>query len=401
MSDPQFGIGNIGGGLEEGIEGVVYSQLSKTEEVLISIANQLSGLTGFLEKAIEPLKGMKKSMEGFKPVAKEMNKSKFAKATKGLSSMFKNIAGASPQAFLVQKLFDTLKPLLGLFKPFQVILDIISALLSVMVSEALQPMFEALQPLYAVLLSLMPVFGRLGSALGELIATVMVPFVAILLALIPVIEPIIEIIIMLITMAIEPLKAIFSALLPVLIPIIGIIVELIGSAIKPLMAIFTALMPVILPLITLAFIPLKIIIAFITPLLSALSPLFIQLGNALVPLMPLIMMVITGFTDFVNMIINVINAIMNALTLGAWEDISTVSASAGVPGLEEGGIVLSHGVYELGEGGKPEIVIPLDEWRKGQSQQVALLGAIHDESVAQSYHGRELVRLKEWKRIFE
>ena len=68
-------------------------------------------------------------------------------------------------------------------------------------------------------------------------------------------------------------------------------------------------------------------------------------------------------------------------------------------GRQEGGFV-SHGIYELGEGGQTEAVIPLTKWEKSISKQNALLGIIHDELVIQSFYNRELVRAKEWDRVF-
>jgi len=452
MSDPfrgEFGVGEIGGGLEGGGgEGLVETnnQLSKTEEVLISIANQLSGIS--------------KGLESFEGIAKKMGDSKVVKSTSNMAKMFKGIAGASPQAFLIEKLFNTLKPLLDLFKPFQVILDLISALLKVMVGEALGPMFEALQPLYDMFISMMPVFARLGGAIGNLIATLLRPLIDIFMALMPVIEPIIGIVIALINMAIEPLKAIFDAIMPIIVEVIGIFVELINMAIEPLMDIFDALMPVIMPIITvimslvtaalkplmqifkalmpfimplieLAFIPLKIILGIISPLLEALTPIFGMMGDIMGPLAPILDLVIgaigfvaKGFIWFINVIIDSINLLMNVLTLGFWTDIAQIKypgegagsapLGGGSPGggrlgggarpgggfqMAEGGIV-SHGIYELGEGGSREAVIPLDQWEKSVSAQTALLGAMHDELMISNSLNRQILRTKEWKRVF-
>ena len=449
----EFGIGSIGGGLEE-----AHNQLTKTEEVLVSIADQLGGIA--------------KSLEGFEPVAKEMNKSKFIKSTKGLSGMFKSLGGASLKSSGMMLLLNTLKPLLDLFKPFQVILDLISALLKVMVGEALRPMFDALQPIYDAIIGLMPIFADLGATIGELIATLLIPLVDIFVALMPIIEVIIGVIIQLITMAIEPLKVIFDAIMPIIMTVIGIIVELITMAIEPLMDIFDSLMPVIMPIITMimdlvllaldplmsivkaimpffitliemAFIPLQIILGIVGPILESLTPVFGMLGDALELLEPILepitnvlKMVSDGFIWFINIIIGSINLLMNAITLGLWEDIALIGQeSAGVApgaagaaflgggidmdalaasledldiagmfanmnGMQEGGIALSRGIFELAEGGEPEMVIPLTKFEKTMSEQNALLGIIHDELVVQSFYNRELVKAKEWEKAF-
>lgn len=452
MSDPfegEFGIGSIGGGLEEGGDlGSSASRLTKTEEVLVSIANQLSAIAITLE-------GVTKGAESLEPVAKEMAKSKFVKSSKSMKDMFKSMSGALGSISPMTLFMKTLKPLMDLFKPFQVILDIISALLKVLVGEALKPMFEALQPLFDALIGLMPVFGDIGKQIGELIASFLGPFVEILLelmpaitpliqaivdiiviamkplmdiflALMPIVKPIIELITQLIVMAMEPLKAIFDALMPVLLPIIEIVVDLLGKALKPMMIIFDALMPILMPLIELALIPLQLILMILEPLLSALGPVFEIIAEVLKPLKPILGFVAKAlglvgdaFKWFINIIIGVINFIMNALTLGLWKDIKLFGEEkigggvapkvmgappvfggdkiARLEGMQEGGITLSQGVYELHP---QEIVMPLTKWEKSVSAQNALLGLVHDELMIANNYNRDIVKAKEWKLAF-
>ena len=463
MSDPfenEFGIGSIGGGLEEGGGlGESESRLSKTEEVLISIANQLSVMEGSFEK-------MTQGAESLQPVAKEMAKSKFVKSSKSMKDMFKSMTGALGSVSPMMLFMKTLKPLMDLFKPFQVILDIISSLLKVLVGEALKPMFKALQPLFDALIALMPVFAEIGAQVGELLASFLGPFVDILLelmpaiaplikaivdiifiaiqplmdiflALMPIVKPIIELITNLIVMAMEPLKAIFDAIMPVLLPIIEIIIDLLGKALKPMMIIFDALMPILMPLIELALIPLQLILMILEPLLSALGPVFEIIAEVLKPLKPVLGFVAMAlglvgeaFKFFINIIIGVINFIMNALTLGLWKDIKlfgagkrgmptggakgekpvgdTGSFMAGgeqsqgppIPGMAGGGIALSHGIYELAEGGRPEMVVGVDKWEKAVSAQNAMLGLVHDELMIANAYNRDIAATKEWKRAF-
>lgn len=458
MSDPyrgSFGIGSIGGGLEEG-EGLASteSRLSKTEEVLISIANQLSEMG----KTFEKITG---SLDGFRPVAKEMAKTKFVKSTKGLKDMFKSMGSALGSVNPMMLFMKTLKPLMDLFKPFQVILDIISSLLKVLVGEALKPMFDALQPLFDALIELMPVFGEIGKQVGALIASFLGPFVEILLelmpaitplikaivdiifiaikplmdiflALMPIVKPIIELITKLIVMAMEPLKAIFDAIMPVLLPLIETIVDLIGKALKPIMVIFEAFMPILMPLIELALIPLQLVLMILEPLLSALGPVFEILAIALEPLKPILRFVAKAlgfvgdaFKWFINLIIKIINKVMNVLTLGLWKNIKLFGEEAdptvpgggaavgagggagggetrrltGISGFAEGGIALSPGVISIAEKG-PEIVIPLSKWEKSVSMQNALLGNMHDELMIANHLNREIVKSKKWKMAF-
>lgn len=418
MSDPNdpYRSVDIGGGVNpfgESIEGLgeVEVTLSKTEEVLVSIANQLSGIS--------------EQLGGFAPVAKEMTKSKFVKSSKSLTDMFKSIGIASPQATAIQAIFKVLKPLMDLFKPFLVILDILGALVSAMVGEALKPMFEAMQPLFDALLDLLPVFVELGKTLGEALA----PIITVLVDL-------------------------FIQLLPVIMPIITAIVELMAKAMKPLSAIISALIPIIIPLVELALTPLKIALDLLSPILDLLTPYIDDFADAMEVLSPIIetvtevigFLIEGAFKAFMIAIFWVgetIFAIIDALTFGEvpgrgdfrdfFADLfrildidlpgflegrgteggggtgippgMPIGGGAGggpgaIPALQEGAIALSQGVYELAEGGQAEAVIPLTKWEKSISRQNALLGIIHDELVTQSFYNRQLVRNKEWKIAF-
>ena len=158
------------------------------------------------------------------------------------------------------------------------------------------------------------------------------------------------------------------------------------------------------------------------------------LGDIFEPILkfiePALSVVAKGFIWFINVIINAINLVMNVLTLGFWKDIAQIKYPgeeerkqeytgrfAGVEfsdearqrsgeeqqfggiQLQEGGIV-SHGIFELGEGGAREAVIPLDQWEKSVSAQTALLGAMHDELMISNSLNRQILRTREWKRAF-
>ncbi|KKK71080.1 hypothetical protein LCGC14_2917550, partial [marine sediment metagenome] len=343
------------------------------------------------------------------------------------------------------------KPLLDLFKPFQVILDLVSALLKVMVGEALGPMFEALQPLYDAFISLMPIFAELGGTIGNLIAAILTPLVEIFVALMPIIEPIIGIIIMLINLAIEPLKAIFDALMPVILPIIDAIINLITLAIEPLEAIFDALMPLIINLVELAFLPLELILGLVGPLLEGLEPIFKLISDVITPIAETIgdfldefdlldiafiaiEFVVTAVSTAIGILMDWLQGIVDWVAglqgetlaeqifgedipqwmldmLGLADIVGGGGGGGGTPGytspggrrtglqMAEGGIV-SHGIYELGEGGAREAVIPLDQWEKSVSAQTALLGAMHDELMISNSLNRQILRTREWKRAF-
>lgn len=439
----------------------VNSQLTITEQVLVSIANQIGGLSASFEKALKPLESLGKPLEKFKPIAKEMTKSKFGKAAKGLTGMFKSLGLASLQTSAVGALMSTLEPLLELFKPFQVVLDLISSLLQVLVANALQPMFEALQPLFDALISLMPIFAEIGTRIGTLIAAFLVPLVdmivqlmpaieplltaivdlifvaieplmTIFLALMPIISPIISIITTLIELAIEPLKTIFDTLMPILLPLIDTIIDLIEMAVEPFEDIMETLMPIILSLVDLALLPLEAILLIVTPILTALTPILTSFGDIMEILSPAIEIAIGWITELIDILLppeegelkgegladptsTWLDDFWNYLTYFSYLFGAIAAREEGPPatpppldigagshriGLATGGIAISPTVANLGEGGNPEAVIPLDKWERSISTQTALLGVMHDELVTLNYHNRELVNMKEWKRVF-
>lgn len=370
--DDPYKYTDIGGGM---------NPFGETIKAIEDIDDKMGVIPAKFEALAKSLESIASKIEkGFQPVVKELNKPKIVKATKGLKGMFKSLGGAALQAGPVGLLFAALKPLLkvleplaGLFKPFQVILDLISVLITVMVANALQPMFDALQPLFVVIMSLMPVFAELGSILGELFAEMLTPLVDILVIIIPIFAAFLT--------ELFKSEAFIIALKVAMIVLMGPLMWLItnmdklGLIIETLMKVFGSIYTIIHDVVIGAI---RNFIMGIAIMIDAIT-----FGMA-------------GAVDFVN---NLMGTLPGGPVAKTSPPIPTKIRA--LEGLEEGGIALSHGIYELGEGGKPEMVIPLDEWRIGQSQQIALLSSIHDESVAQSYHNRQMIRMKEWKRIFE
>jgi len=396
--------------------------------------SDLEGVKAALGEITEKFKEMSSSMDIFKnlePVVKKIKDSKFTRGVNKLGGMFKSMAGAVGSINPIQKLMGVLKPLIDLFKPFQVVLDIISSLIKVLVANALGPMFEALQPLFDALMELMPVFARIGTKVGELIARILQPLVRIFVALMPVIEPILDIFIMLIELALIPLEVILGIIAPILeslAPLFGVL----GDVMEPLQPIFELLGGVIGWLVVVAMIPLIGAVYGVGIAIAALMDFF-TLGAA------------GAVKSWNDLMLPILDSLVDAAAAGPQfpidddeggeeedegetptddryydphgnvidyelpeetpppsppEEEERVSDYGRLTGLAEGGIAMSQGIYELAEGGEPEVVVPLSKWEKTQSEQIALLGLMHDELVQTNFINRKLVKINEWNQAF-
>ena len=72
-----------------------------------------------------------------------------------------------------------------------------------------------------------------------------------------------------------------------------------------------------------------------------------------------------------------------------------------IAGLQGGAIVLSEGIFRLGEKNKPEIVQPLEPWERAQKEQTLLLENIYGEISQLTEYNRRLLSEKEFKYKFE
>lgn len=353
-----------------------------------------------LGEITEKFEKMSDSMDVFKklePVVKKMKSSKFGKATKKLGGMFKSMAGAIGSVGPMGLFMKSLKVIMDIFKPFQIILDIISGLIKVMVGSALGPMLEALQPLFDALLSLMPIFAKIGVKIGGLIAAFLEPLVELFIELMPAIEPILDIVVTLISFALIPLKAIFKAITPIIIALMPLI-KVIGDILESLTPVFEILGGVIGWIIVLAMIPLIAAIYGVGIAIAALIDFF-TLGIA------------GAMNSWNDLMLPILDTLGQAAAAGpqfGGDEDEPISGGAGggagraggIQEMAEGGIAMSHGIYELGEGGEPEMVIPLSKWEKAQSEQTALLGLMHTELVQTNYLNRKIIKTKEWNQAF-
>lgn len=410
----EFGIGGIGGGLDEPTVG------DETVNLLRSIGEQINNIGTSMSKAFTSFQDTVKSLEkitdklgDIRPVTKDMSDPKFGRNVKEMSGMFGKMKGGSGYAMILQKLFDVLKPLMNLLKPFEVILSLISGLISVMVSEALKPMFEAMQPIYDLLMGMMPIFKELGGKLGELLVAILTPFVSIIMQLSPLFEKLLDVFMEILMISLQPLIMILEFfaehiedLMPLFEAIIGLMVPLMELGMTPLIVLLEVLFDVLEPLMPL-FDALADVLVLITPVISWLAGL---LGGAL---LWAIKAIAYGFAFLIDLFTFGLAGATTAV-VEFFEDkpeytepIEPKTSETYLQrkerewiGLQHGGIVLSNGVYELGEEGTKEAVIPLDPFTKELSAQRTYLKSILGELMAQSSLQRQEERNKEFERAF-
>jgi len=137
-----------------------------------------------------------------------------------MGGLFKSMMGASPQAYVIQKIFETLSPLLDLLDVFQPILDAISALLATMTAEAMKPLLDIIMPLVPLIMELSPIFAKIGATLGELMATSLQPILTLIMSFMPVLEPLLDVFNSLLTVALVPMQSIMQILLSLIEPLI-------------------------------------------------------------------------------------------------------------------------------------------------------------------------------------
>lgn len=143
----------------------------------------------------------RKSKEEQNPLANLMmgmgaKSKKIEKAAKATGGMFKSLMTAIPGVGPVMRLLGGLSKILDVMKPFEVIIKIIGALLSVMSAEIIKPLFMALRPVMDVLMSLTPIFKMLGKIIGVVLQIGLIPLTVIfklldklLTPLLPLLDP--------------------------------------------------------------------------------------------------------------------------------------------------------------------------------------------------------------------
>lgn len=452
MSDPNdpYRFEDVGGGVNPFGESI--ARLREELELIqkMNLAEPFKKLRDALSKIPDTFKNLEKSIpksmksfQGLKPlepVAKQINKSSFKKNVKGLGVMFGKMGGAMGGGFIkvLSSFAKVLQPLTNLLKPFMIVLDLISTLISVMVGEALRPMFEALKPIFNAIMTLMPVFAELGRLLGTILTPIIEVLGEILLLIAPYFAEIAETLIT----ALMPIIDAFVSILRQMAPLFELIMQAIGPlielALKPitmiveflarnmehLLPLFEALIGLLVPLMELALVPLMVVLDVIFALLEPFMPLLSKFADVIVLITPFISILaevigvilynaIKGVVYFFAVLIDIFTlGAAGALKaadqfFGEYEAPAPTSTPTSTPispvpnvQMQHGGVALSHGVYELAEGGRPEIVEPLDKWEKKQEVQTALLGLIHDELIRQSYYNQQIVKFKEWDQAF-
>lgn len=319
--------------------------IEETESTLTGLSDAIAELSISMETFQSVVEAMGKPNEEMANNAKEMNKSKFLKATKGLGGMFKSMMGASPKTAVISKFMGALsgltKPLGGLLKPLQTGLDIASGAVSAFVGGALGPMYEAFQPLYDTLLdsigpatelgvafgeALAPALESIAEPLGNLIVQFGTLFADILIELAPLFGDLIVLFVDFLSVAIEPLFGIIELFIPIIQTVMGFLIQL-----MPLITVITDIFNTVL-------------MAFITPLmevftdvLGALSPvfdIFEDLAPVLEELEPIISLIATVISQLVEWsLVPLVGAIYGVgLVIAGLIDVFTLGSAKAVSG---------------------------------------------------------------------
>lgn len=319
--------------------------IEDAQSTLTGLTDVIAELSISIETFQSVIEALGKPNEEMGNNAKEMNKSKFFKATKGMSGMFKSMMGASPKTAIISSFMSSIgkltEPLKGLFGPFSVGLDIASGAVSAFVGGALGPMYEAMQPLYDTLLDTIGPASELGIAFGEALAPALESiaeplgnlivqfgtlFADILIELAPLFGDLIVLFIDFLSVAIEPLFSIIELFIPIIQTVMGFLIQL-----MPLITVITDIFNTVL-------------MAFITPLmevftdvLDALSPVFDlleDLAPVLEELDPLISLIATVISQLIEWsLVPLVGAIYGVgLVIAGLIDVFTLGTAKAVSG---------------------------------------------------------------------
>jgi len=290
---------------------------------------------------------------------------------KGFKGVMKGIAGIGIGGLAF--VGTTLGTLLGLFKAFQPILQLVGTLFG-----ALGKVFNA---------QLAPIMTQLVEAIfTEEFMGIIASFGQIFFDLFS-----------LFTDSEEGTKSILDHLMEFL----GMFMEIFSVALgklidsgiltllmEAIMSLFTAMLPLIDPFMDLVFIIVKVVIALM-PLVEMLMPMLVwgiqMVGN-------IIIIVANIFIFVINAVIRAINLFrpFNPLPLLNYVSMGGMGGGGGTPSpagtasttstprpaggqyseMAEGGIVWSAGNYRLAESGKPEVVTSLEDYKSSQSNDI-------------------------------
>jgi len=243
---------------------------------------------------------------------------KIEKAAKATGGMFKSLMSAVPGVGPVMRLLGSLSSILDVMKPFEVIIKIISALLSVMSAEIIKPLFMALRPVMDVLMSLTPIFKMLGKIIGVVLQIGLIPL----------------------TVIFKLLDKLLTPLLPLLDPFLKAL-----DKISPMIDVITDI------LVNVLFVAIKWVFDKIGIIIVAIKPVIDFIVISIKTVFDWIVSVVKGF---LNAIILIINSIRWALNLIPGVDIPYLSY------LQHGGIITSPTLAMMGEK-ESEAVIPLSK----------------------------------------
>lgn len=145
--------------------------------------------------------------------------------------------------------------------------------------DALAPGLEAMAP----------VFGALGEAVGAIAQTLGAVFGAALQAVAPMLQVMLQMVVPLAQSLGQMLVPVIQQLAPVFTQVAVALMPVVQALIPALMAVFQALAPVIVQIVQ-ALVPLVVLFAeqlvktlnFVTPLIQALGPVFVEIGGGIV-----------------------------------------------------------------------------------------------------------------------
>lgn len=252
---------------------------------------------------------------------------------KSLTEMFKSMKDTEDSAGGLGGMFSALELLAPILEPFQIILEIIGMLFSVMAAEILPPLMEALEPIFEMLIDLAPLFKEIGKLIGGMVKSILPLLVKAFMSIMKAIMPLLPVLIDL-----------AKKILPILIEVVVHIVNVITAVLKPILNWLASLSASELAAVMYA---LFVGIAFFYGLLHAPPGAGVVVGLAFAGLVAAIMLPML---------------------------------------FAEGGIVTQPTMGIVGEAGA-EAVVPLDEWRDSNQE---VIWALEDNGEKLDHINRQL-----------
>lgn len=269
-----------------------------------------TALSEALERVADASKELQENLKPMNDTFDTLGSKKTQKSTKKIGNLFKQLSGmGTPMSILL----EILSGLMVALEPFMIIIDILKGLFEIMGANILPYLMTALQPIMNILLALTPVFEFLGKVVGIVMQIALIPLTVVFKLLEKVLLPLMPLL--------DPLIKVLDKMSPIINYVTDVIVGLISS-----MEFWKSII--------------ENVANFIRRVFSALKG-FIK-------------NIINGIIRIINFFIDIINQIITSLGFKGIENVRY---------LQSGGIITSPTLAALGEGGKKEGVIPLEDPR--------------------------------------